>query len=736
MQKGTAFHVVVLLCLPAVLHAQSDRPWLDKSRSPDERAQLAVKAMTLAEKLAIVHGPSALYVLGDKRFGTPPPPGAVLSAGYIPGLPRLGLPPLTETDASLGVTNPRGVRSGDVATAMPAGLALAATFSTDLAYQSGALVGAEAHAKGFDVLLGGGMDLTRDPRNGRNFEYLGEDPLLAGELAAEAVRGTQDQHVISTVKHFALNAHETNRTLLDAKIDRAALRESDLLAFQIAIEQGHPGSIMCAYNKINGDYSCGNPWLLNEVLKKNWRYPGWVMSDWGAVHSETDANAGLDQESGQQYDQNVYFDEPLTHAVAQKKVPVARIDDMTRRILRSMFAVGVVDFPPARASINYKAHALKALEVAQNGIVLLKNAHNALPLPANLARIAVIGGQANVGVLSGGGSAQVTPANGPVVTIPVGGVGGTSAIRHEVYFPSSPVNAIQAAAPDTRVFYDAGNFPANAAALAAKADVAIVFVTQHQAESFDVPNLQLPNGQDQLVDAVATANPHTIVVLETGNPVSMPWLDKVTAVMAAWYPGQEGGTAIAQLLFGAVNPSGRSPITFPRSDELSPRPQLPNLGAETDANVSVDYTEGADVGYRWYGKHGVAPLFAFGHGLSYTTFTYDELKVTGGKTLTVTFDVQNTGQRSGTDVPQVYLTSAAGSPDLRLVGFSRLTLEPGERKSVTVTADRRLLAHYDEARKKWRIAGGKYTVRLAKSAADMLDEVSAAVTAATFGDSN
>jgi beta-glucosidase len=284
------------------------------------------------------------------------------------------------------------------------------------------------------------------------------------------------------------------------------------------------------------------------------------------------------------------------------------------------------------------------------------------------------------------------------------------------------------------VLYDAGFFPADAAALAAKTDVAIVFVTRHEMEGYDIPNLQLPSGQDQLVEAVAAANPHTLVVLETGNPVAMPWLDQVPAVLAAWYPGQEGGTAIAQLLFGTVNPSGRLPITFPQSEAQSMRPTLPNFGAEINTAVAVDYTEGADVGYRWYARHGVTPQFSFGHGLSYTTFAYEKLKVTGGKTLTVTFDVLNTGQRAGTDIPQVYLTAAAGAPDLRLVGFSRAALEPGERKTITVMADRRLLGHYDEAHHKWQVSAGKYTVRLARSATDLLDEGSASVAGATFGD--
>jgi beta-glucosidase len=718
---------MVGLCLPALAAAQTSRPWLDPSRSPDERARLAVKAMTLPEKITLLHGPMALSYQGK----SPPllPPDAIAAAGYIPGIPRLGIPALTETDASLGVTNPRGARPGDVSTALPAGLALAATFSPDLAYRSGSLVGAEAHAKGFNVLLGGGMDLTRDPRCGRNFEYLGEDPLLAGQLAAEAVRGAQDQHVISTVKHFALNAHETNRQTLDATIDRGALRESDLLAFQIAIERGKPGAIMCAYNRINGEYSCGNQWLLNEVLKKDWRYPGWVMSDWGAVHSETDALHGLDQESGEQLDKVVWFADPLNAAVEGRTVPVARIDDMARRILRSMFTVGIVEHPPQKSDIDYAEHSRTALEIAQSGIVLLKNANDLLPLPTTLKRIAIIGGQAQVGVLSGGGSAQVTPSNGPIVKIPIG-----AGHRDAVFFPSAPLEAIKAISPGSEVVYDAGLFPADAAALASQADVAIVFVTRHELEGYDSPNLILPQGQDALVDAVGAANPHTIVILETGNPAAMPWLDKVSSVLAAWYPGQEGGQAIAQLLFGSVAPSGHLPITFPKSDALSTRPTLPNLGAERHANVTVTYTEGADVGYRWYSRHGVEPQFAFGHGLTYTTFDYDKLKVEGGKTLTVTFEAVNTGHRSGIGVPQVYLTSMAGSPELRLIGFSRIVLEPGERKTVRITADRRLLARYDESHERWRIAAGNYSVRLGKSATELLAEASAVVAASTFKD--
>jgi beta-glucosidase len=695
------------------------QPWLDSHRSPDERAQLAVSAMTLSEKIGLLHGPMALMAPVPGLAAYPIPKEAIPAAGYIPGVPRLGIPALYETDASLGVTNPLGARPGDVATALPSGMALAATFNPDLAYRSGALVGAEAHAKGFNVLLGGGMDLTRDPRNGRNFEYLGEDPLLAGILAGEEARGTQDQHVISTLKHFALNAHETNRQTLDARIDKAALRESDLLAFQIAIERGQPGSIMCAYNLINGEYACGNAWLLNDVLKRDWNYQGWVMSDWGAVHAAEDAVHGLDQESGEQIDRQVWFGAALQKAVESGSIPVARVDDMARRILRSMFAVGVTDYPPLKSAINYKAHAAEALEVEREGIVLLKNDGGVLPLSTSLKRIAVIGGQAQLGVLSGGGSSQVTPANGAPISVPIGGRGMMTKFRNEVFFPSSPVAAIEAAAPKTEVLFDAGNFPADAAVLAASADVAVVFVTRHELEGYDIPDLYLPNGQDALIDAVASANSHTIVVLETGNPVAMPWIGKVQSVLAAWYPGQEGGQAIADILFGSVNPGGRLPITFPVDDANTVRPVLPNRGAEPGAKVSIEYSEGADVGYRWYVRNGIKPLFPFGHGLSYTAFSYDKLKFSVGKTLTVQFEVQNIGGRDGADVPQIYVTSAAGKPEFRLVGFQRVNLKAGERKLVSAAIDPRLLGRFDEPRRHWITHAGQYRLSVGHSSLDL-----------------
>ena len=733
MNRFRLMALCVLLVAPGLLTAGTAQPWLDATRTPESRALLVLKAMTLDEKLAMLHGPMALPLAGVPIELSPLPAGARWSAGFIPGVPRLALPPLLETDASLGVTNPLGIRPGDVATAMPATLALAATFSPELAYQSGATIGSEAHAKGFNVLLGGGMDLTRDPRAGRNFEYFGEDPLLAGVMAGEAIRGTQDQHVISTAKHFALNANETNRNSLDARIDPAALRESDLLAFQIAIERGHPGSVMCAYNKINGDYSCANPWLLNGVLKKDWGYPGWVMSDWGAVHSELDALQGLDQESGEQLDSRVFFAQPLAQAVAAHRIPQTRIDDMVYRILRAEFSTGLIEDPPAVRQIDYAAHAHIALAVAQAGVVVLKNASTILPLRADIRRIAVIGGQAQVGVFSGGGSSQVTPSNG-AIRVPIGGNGGMSHYRDALYFAPSPVIALRKALPVASVLYDSGAFPEDAAALAAKSDVALVFVTRHEMEGYDVPNLRLPQGQDVLVDAVAAANPHTIVVLETGNPIEMPWLPKIAGLLAAWYPGQEGAQAITDILTGKVNPSGRLPMYFPESESQLPRTKLPNFGIAEGVAVSVDYTEGADVGYRWYARRGIRPLFSFGFGLSYTTFAYEHFKIEGADTLKISFEVINTGTRAGADVPQVYLTATPMGSDLRLIGFSRVELQAGERRWIRLSVDRRLLARYDEVKHLWRLPAGTFAAQLGTSATQLGARQSATLKRVTFAD--
>jgi beta-glucosidase len=695
--------------------ADATRPWMNTALSADARARLLEQALTLDERLALVHSPMAMEI--GEAFKKPP--GALGSAGYVAGVARVGIPALNQSDASLGVTNPVNMRPGDTATALPSALSLAATWNPQLARASGAAIGKEAHAKGFNVLLAGGANLTRDPRGGRNFEYVGEDPWLAGVMAGAAIAGIQSAHVVSTTKHFALNAYETSRDQQNGRIDPAALRESDLLAFQLAVERGQPGSIMCAYNKINAVYACENEPLLGDVLKRDWGYKGWVMSDWGAVHSTAAAAKVLDHESGEQLDKQIFFGEPLKHAIAAGAVAPGRLSDMVQRILRSMFAVGLFDHPPVTAAIDYEAHAMLAQQGAAEGIVLLRNERAMLPLSRDVTRIAVIGGNAALGVLTGGGSSQVTPTGKAPFIVAMGGNRPFDGFfRRAVWFASAPLDAIRARAPKAEVVFDDGRYPAAAAELARGADVAIVFGTQWSGEAEDAPDLSLPQGQDALVAAVTAANPRTVVVLETGNPVDMPWLNASAAVLEAWYPGQRGGEAIADVLFGDVNPSGHLPMTFPKSVAQLPRPVLPGVGLAKDAAFNIDYNEGADVGYRWFDRMGVAPLFPFGHGLSYTTFDVSKLKVQGGKTLSVSFELRNSGTRAGADVPQVYLSSAAGKPLRRLIGWEKVRLEPGESKQVTLQADPRLLAHFDVKAHGWKIAAGDYRVTVGKSASD------------------
>src|SRR5579862_4770383 len=394
-----------IACDAASTDTAAERPWMDKALSPDARALLVERAMTRDERNSILHG---IF----PELAKTKPAGLIGSGGYVPGVPRLGVPPLQETDASLGVANPREVRKGDGATALPSGLAMAASFDPEIAYQGGATIGSEARKKGFAVILAGGVDLARDPRCGRNFEYAGEDPFLAGTLVGESIHGIQDQHIISTVKHFAGNDQETGRHVLSVDMGDDALRESDLLAFEIAIERGHPGSVMCAYNRLNGIYSCANHDLLDHVLKQDWRYQGWVMSDWGAVPDPTSAAlAGLDQESGEELDQ-LAFKRTFADSLAGGQIPDGRLDEMARRILREMFAIGVMDDPPTKSLSDYSADTRVAERAEEAGIVLLKNDKGTLPLGGGIHNIAVIGGHADVGLISGGGSSQVIPVGG------------------------------------------------------------------------------------------------------------------------------------------------------------------------------------------------------------------------------------------------------------------------------------------------------------------------------------
>jgi beta-glucosidase len=671
---------------------------------------MALEQMTQQEKLSLVHG-----VIAAPWGGKPKPDGSIGSAGYIPGIPRLRIPALQETDAELGVANPGNVRPGDSATAMPSDLALASTWDVRVARLQGQTVATEARAKGFNVLLGGAANLIRDPRGGRNFEYLSEDPLLTGLMAGSMIDGVQSRQMISTIKHFALNAQETDRVVLDARIGEAAMRESDLLAFEIAIERGRPGAVMCAYNQVNGRYSCENDWLLNQVLKADWRYPYFVLSDWGAVHSTArSAMAGLDQESGEQLDTQNFFEAPLTQAIAKGEVPQARLDDMARRILTSIFAHGLADNTGASDPVDFASSDRTALAVEREGAVLLRN-QGLLPLPADVRRLFVIGAHADRGALSGGGSSQVAPRGGIALRKPFGR---NSAM---IFDPGSPLEAIRRQFPRARVDFDDGSSPARAAKAAADADAVVLFAEQWMTETADANNLELPREQDRLVDAVTRANPRTAVVLETGGPVLMPWLDQTAAVLEAWYPGQMGGEAIAEILSGAVNPSGRLPVTFPVSEAQLPHPKIQGdprgaplgpvgRGGHYGAIFTAMYDEGAAVGYKWFFERAKRPLFPFGFGLSYTTFALSDLSANvSGAAVTASVTVRNSGERAGAATPEFYVSGPKGANiPLRLVGWERMELKPGEERQVTASIDPRLLATFDEAARKWRIEPGAY----------------------------
>jgi len=672
--------------------------------------------MTTAEAVSLLHGVLAIDIFPGHPLHLPP--DAVTGAGYVPGIARLGIPSLRESDASLGVAFALGQRQ-DGATALPSSLAAAASFSQDLAFAGGAMIAREARSHGFNVLLAGGVDLARDPRGGRNFEYVGEDPLLAGMIAGAAIRGIQSEHVIATAKHYALNDLETGRGFHNAVIAEPAARESDLLAFEIALEQGHPGAIMCAYNRVNGPYACESPWLLNDVLKRDWHYPGWVMSDWGAVHAITALDAGLDQESGEQLDDHVWFGDALLKKAEADPATRARVMEAAGRILAAMKQVGIAGDGP-RGKPDMAADAAVSQLQEEAGIVLLQNTGAILPLSTGTMRIAVIGGHADAGGLTGGGSSQVVGPGGPAASIPITTDGGPgSKWFTEIFDGTSPLSAIRAAVPHASVTFTPSRYPAQAAEAARHADIAIVFATQWNIEGEDLPDLALPDGQDAVISAVAAANPHTVVVLETGNPVLMPWRSKVAGIVEAWYPGARGGQAIARILFGAVNPSGRLPISFPAALSQLPRPQIPGFGQPDGASFPVVYSEGSDVGYRWYAASHATPLYPFGFGLGYTSFSIGDLKILPGRTPSFSFPVTNTGSRPGTDTPQIYLLGAPNRTQLRLLGWARVTLQPGETRQVHVTADPRLIANWEQAKHGWSIEPGMYRFAVAESAADM-----------------
>jgi beta-glucosidase len=709
------------LSAASVAVAQSaDRPWMNPGLAPEDRAELALKQMTLDEKLALLHGNGMAHA---PQWQMPLTHLADGGAGYVEGVPRLGLPPLMISDAGYGVRDSGA--NGRYSTAMPSSFGATSSWDVDSACEFGTVIGQELRAQGFNMTLGGGVDLAREPRNGRTFEYAGEDPLLAGTVVGNLMKCEQAQHVIGDIKHYVMNDQETGRLFVNAIISKRAMQESDLLAFHIAISLANPGAVMCSYNRINGDFGCENRYNLQDVLKKDWSFKGFVISDWGGTHSTEKASAaGLDQEQPMAD----FFGPKLKAAVEAGKVPLMEIDDHARRILYAEFLSGVVDDPPQKSVVDVEQGFEVAQRVEEKSIVLLKNSPTVLPInPSRVHSIAIIGGHADVGMLSGGGSAQVDPPGGNAILPP--GKGATQWQEH-IWFPTSPLKALQAKLPNTKIDFDSGKDLQSAASLAKGADLAIVFAYQWLSEDMDVPSLSLPDNQDALIEQVAAANPHTIVVLETGSAVTMPWADKVAGVVEAWFAGSSGHKALANVLVGDVNPSGKLPLTFPKSDNDLPRLAIQPAPSPTQQQENADpmrpggafdsyfvrYDEGAAVGYKWFELQHKQPLFGFGFGLSYTTYAYSGLTVDSAAKV-ARFTVKNTGKRPGVEIAQVYARLPKGSdePYKRLVGWKRVSLAPGESQAVAVSIDPRVLQSFDEANDRWNSAPGEYEVLVGPS---------------------
>ena len=712
----SAFGIVGTANAPA---QSTGRPWMNPRLSPEERADLVLKQMTLDEKLALLHGNGMAH---SENWQMPLTSLSNGGAGYVEGVERLGIPPLIISDAAYGVRDSGA--NGRYSTAMPSNVGAASSWDVDSECHYGEVIGRELREQGFDMTLGGGMDLNRDPRNGRTFEYAGEDPLLAGTLTGNMMKCEQAQHVVGDIKHYVMNDQETGRNIVNAIISRRAMQESDLLAFHIAISIANPGAVMCSYNRVNGDYACENAYTLNQVLKKQWGFKGFVLSDWGGTHSTQKASAaGLDQEQPMAD----FFGPALKAAVNAGQVPLSEIDDHARRVLFAEFVSGVVDYPPQKGTVDVEAGMQVAQHVEEKSIVLLKNSTSVLPIdPAKVHSIAIIGAHADVGMISGGGSAQVDPPGGNAIMPP--GQGATHWQDH-IWFPTSPLKALQAKLPDTKIGFDPGTNLQSAANLARSSDLAIVFASQWESEGMDLPSLSLPDNQDALIEQVAAANPRTVVVLETGTAVTMPWLGSVAGVVEAWFAGTAGHKALANVLVGEVNPSGKLTITFPRSEQDLPHPVIPplpardrgegshavNAGAHA-STYSVTYDEGPEAGYKWFEAKHKQPLFAFGFGLSYTTYAYSGLKVDSAAK-TVRFTVKNTGSRAGTEIAEVYarLPQGADEPYKRLVGWKRVELAPGESQTVAVAIDTRPLETFNEANESWNLAPGAYQVMVGPS---------------------
>ena len=682
----------------------AQRPWCDTTRDADERAGLLLGALTRDERISLLAGDEVTGVGG----------GANQHTGTSLGVDRVGLPPVYFSDG------PVGPRQGN-ATAMPSPISLAASFGRGFARRHGAVVGDEARKKGNDVVFAPAVNMQRTPLNGRTFEYFGEDPFLSAAMAADWTKGLQGEGVIGNVKHYAVNNQEGiggtfpgapiggalvgSRITVDARLDERTLREIYLPQFEAAVKQGDVGSVMCAYNRVNGAYACENEHLLERVLKRDWGFKGFVLTDYGAGKNTANSlNNGLDLDI---WPGVIYRPEAVNAALASGQVSEQTIDEHVRRILRTLFAYGFFDreaYANDDSQIRQLDHHAEVADLEQAGIVLLENDDRMLPLDAaRTGRLALIGPEADK-LKNGGGSSAIKP-----------------------YVTTTPKDAIVERLGD-RVAFDDGSNPDRAAAVARDAQVAVVVVGDSMTEGTDKPCMGLNCGsqdgvdREALIERVAAAQPNTVVVLQSGGPVLTPWRDRVRALVEAWYPGQNGGTAIARVLFGEAEPGGRLPTTFPVRETDQPTAGDP----EKYPGVAerVQYKEGVLIGYRWFDEKRLEVAYPFGYGLTYTQFALRDLRLEPGADATVSAEVRNTGGRTGTAVPQLYVGMPSPGdgvvqPPRQLKGFERVTLAPGDSRRVRFTLDERAFSYWNTGANGWRVARGCYRVAVGESSRDL-----------------
>lgn len=730
-----------LLLLPGFGQAQQEVPtYLDSSKPIEERVEDALSRLTLEEKVALTHAQS--------KFCSP-------------GVARLGIPEFWMTDG------PHGIRpevlwdeweqagwTNDSCVAFPALTCLAASWDPEIARLYGKSIGEEARYRNKTVLLGPGVNIYRSPLNGRNFEYMGEDPYLAGKMVVPYVQGVQQNGVAACVKHYALNNQEVNRHTTNVIVDDRALYEIYLPAFKAAVQEGNAWAIMGSYNLYKNQHGCHNQYLLNDILKGEWGFDGVVVSDWGGVHNTQEAiTNGLDMEFGSwtnglsngasnAYD-NYYLADPYLKLIREGKVGTKELDDKVRRILRLAYRT-TMDRNRPYGSLCSEAHFATARRIGEEGIVLLQNRNNLLPIDLNRAkRIAVIGENAIKMMTVGGGSSslkvkyELSPLDG--IRKRVGDQAEVIYARGYVGDPSGEYNGVKSG-QDLEDSRSPEALIAEAVAVAKETDY-VIFIgglnkSAHQdCEDADRKELGLSYGQDKVITALAKANKNLIVVNISGNAIAMPWVKEVPAIVQAWYLGSEAGSAIASVLTGDVNPSGKLPFTFPASlqdvgaHKLGEYPGTPR----SDGSPIVDqkYNEGIFVGYRWADKEKTKPLFSFGHGLSYTTFAYGKAiadkKVMGqDETLTITLPVTNTGSREGSEVIQLYISDLKSSlprPVKELKGFSKVKLAPGETREVTFTIGKEALSFFDDTRHEWVAEPGKFEALVGASSTDIRNKV-------------